>query len=471
MHQLFGSRHVPHAALAALALVAAEPEPQALAQLRPPASRPQAIGHMGDPVLQLISSRPFLASRPQEQLSLLHSARTALVPLASDPQTPPLVARLILICGSPLYAKLEQADRTSVMRLAGLDIPTFERFFVHQATNTTDHQESRSTTGRLSREHLSDSTGESMFARLERLADTPITPLGCSGRLAARQLISVLTDPSTLRQHANTCFPTVLVHHLAATAPAEYVRLSEDLITRGNATTRCGLELSVHAAWLERYIGEPHGFPARNLLPWALFQALHARPLADPEREVGLAELPPGPDVARFIGCHTELRVRENPESWRAAPGDILFLVGNEQNQGHVLQLKALDGDYATVYDPAGPTSVRALVAAFLGQEACHEVDVSAPYARMPREILARITQTSYRFAPCAEERPCFALLRDERRVQVFANRAAVQRFIDETSETSLAFRRGRGLVPTLVVLAGMATLAVFRLLSRSRTP
>jgi hypothetical protein len=89
----------------------------------------------------------------------------------------------------------------------------------------------------------------------------------------------------------------------------------------------------------------------------------------------------------------------------------------------------------------------------------------------MPREILARITQTSYRFAPCAEERPCFALLRDERRVQVFANRAAVQRFIDETSETSLAFRRGRGLVPTLVVLAGMATLAVFRLLSRSRTP
>lgn len=468
MPNLFVSRPAQHAALATLALLAAEPDSNALAQLRPPSARVLAMGQMPDPVLQLASSRPFLDATPHEQLSLLHALQRTITPWPAEAQAAPLIERLISICDSPLYGKLTQQDRVSVMRLASLDIPLFESLFFKAPR--AEAQDSSLRAVPLRPEDLSDSRGERMFARLERLADTPITLLGSSGRLAARQLISIVIDPSSLRQHANTCFPTVLVHHLASTAPAEYIRLSHELIFNGRSTTNCGLELTVHTAWLDRAMDEPYGFSARNLLPWALFQALHGRPLADLEREAGLAELPPGPDVARFIGCHTDLRVRDNPERWRPAPGDILFIVGNEQNRGHVLQLKALHGDQATVYDPAGPTSVRALVSALLGLEARLEVHVNGPYARIPRGMLDRITQTSYRFAPCPKEAPSFALLREERRVQVFPDREAVNRFIDKTSEGK-ASPGGKGFFSSLILLAGMATLAAYRFISRPRTP
>jgi hypothetical protein len=455
----------------ALAGAAATAAPDnALSQLATPPAATFAVNTRFQDVLRLTSSNDFLTASPSQQCSLIQAAHYKHTPI-TDPADPSrtLLLQLAAICNSSLYSKLSEQERAAVVRLAHLEVGDLQYLFTSPPLSLIG-------TRRLPKLHtlesLRDIQGESLLLRLAELADVPQTRLGTPGKVAARQLLSVLVHPNSLRQDGPTCLPTVIVHELVSTAPAEYVRLSAELIKHASTKTQHDLPLEVLEPWMTESRTASLGFPAGSVLPWALFQTLHSRPIVKPEAELGLEEVLPGVDIARFLGRDVDLRGHSPGTASSVGVGDIVFVLPDQTHVGHVLKVDALDKDGVTLFDPAGSRATSALISYRLGPEALKGCCERGKTTFVPMSTFDQLVHATYHFSPMAGTLPRFGIVRSPTMTHNFYDRPSVESFLDKyRTKNGGGDSRNPYDVPTLLLVGALGALATWRAFMKARDP
>ncbi len=415
-----------------------------------------------DPIRHLTSTSFFRQAPPREQSSLLHSAHAAFAnsPVEKPKSTAALIDQLLVICESPAYARLSERDRQAVVTLAHLEVPGFERVFPTGLSSL----EEPSSLGAIARD------GGDLLQRVEALSQGFNQRLGCPGALAARQLLTAVLQPNGIRQIGPTCFPTVLVRHLATAQPREFLRMTLDLIERGETETRHGLRLKFDDAWASRSSSALLGFPVGQVLAWPLYQALFEAPVADIEKSNGLGELLTGIEASRFLGSDITFSANSRRADFTLAVGDIVFLTPDAENRGHVFQVARVAPERIALYDPNGPRGMPSMVAARVRALPGEEIESDGALVSITPSLLERIVATRYRLSPAARAAPCFSIERESGQIREFFDRDSLRNFLQDERERFEARTRS-GNLPLGLVLSGLLIAVAIRALRSGRSP
>ena len=450
---------VPHAAV--LASIAAGGSQECFAQQKAESPLVRRLVTPLDSVIATVSSPEFRTASSTRQSSVLGGMKASRMLSGSgeSDSARQLVLQLEEVCSSLTYLKLSETDRNSVVSLAILQVPSFSRLFLDSESATEAPDAAR---------QVFRGDGAALLARLERVAHFDETRLLTSGGNVVRQVLALVASPDLIRQSGPTCFSTVLVRHLARTQPAEFIRLSLDLVEHGEAKTPSGLSMSLNQKWIERHRIGAFGFPVAQVLPWALYQTLHGRTIDEPFATQGLGELLVGVDVAQFFGRDVDLRTNYGPSPWSIAEGDILFFTPDAENLGHVVQVERFQEGAARLYDPDSGRGIESLLRERLKPEDAKRVEVDRGFVKIPVPLLGELIASSYRLHDVELGSPSFGIVRAETRTHRFQEKHVLQSFVDR-ERARYGEKTPWGSLPFAILFSGITAAAVHRIFTFAR--
>lgn len=460
MQTSFSLRNIAsHAAV--LASIAAGGSQECFAQQKADSPLVRRVVTPLDSVIATVSSTEFRTASSLRQSSVLGAMKASRTLGAADrpDEARDLVEQLEEVCGSLTYLGLSETDRNSVISLAILQVPSFSRLFLDFESGSDVPEATR---------RVFRGSGAALLARLECAARSDETRLLTSGGNVVRQILSLVASPDLIRQSGPTCFSTVLVRHLARTQPAEFIRLSLDLVEHGEAKTSSGLSMSLNPKWIERHRIGAFGFPVAQVLPWALYQTLHGRTIDEPFATQGLGELLVGVDVAQFFGRDVDLRTKCGLSPLSIAEGDILFFTPDADNLGHVLQVERFESGSARLYDPDSGRGIGALLRERLKPEDAKWVEVNRGFVKIPVPLLGELIASSYRLHRPELGSPSFGIVRTETQTRRFKEKHDLQSFV-ERERARYGERGPWGSLPFAILFSGMTAAAAYRILRSTR--